>query len=393
VKRAAAVLLLALVACREPEPAAAPPAGPDDAAVADAYVYLLGRVLVLRQQRIDFEQRGFAWNRIVGTDPAEAWIAVDDQTCVELDVPEGKPGRYSTWQMLDGWGETVVNVNARTFPEHAHGRFALCLFGRAAPVPEGATRVDLVSRTARAIGRGAKFELRALGEPKVAAPVPVPIFANDALPKSELFERAAEILASEPDPNEGMEAVRAQVAEVEAFAKGGPANRERLDRAIVAQAWPALDELQRHPGPSGNGWTRPRAQGHYGADFAARTLANLIGPGLNTASELTPYGVADLDGGMFYLLAFPEGTLPSSPWTLSLDGKVVLDDRAPLGREKDGTLLVAFAPKLPPDVPKSNWIATAEGARYALTLRFFAPPKEIAAGAYFPPELVPQPRF
>ena len=66
---------------------------PDRQTLANAYVYLLGRALVIRQERIDLREPGFTYNAIrynpLGTanfanpnlDVAylEAWIAVDDR--------------------------------------------------------------------------------------------------------------------------------------------------------------------------------------------------------------------------------------------------------------------------------------------------------------------------
>src|SRR6187401_1449575 len=90
-----------------------------DQDISDAYIYLLGRELVLKQQRLDFEKEGFKWNQVIHREPggvawanpnldvaySEAWIAVDENTCVVLEIPEIKD-RYYTWQMLNGWGET-----------------------------------------------------------------------------------------------------------------------------------------------------------------------------------------------------------------------------------------------------------------------------------------------
>ena len=56
-----------------------------------SYIYLLGRLLVTRQQQLDFEE-GFKWNEIVHRKPgavdwpspnldvvySEAWVAVDE---------------------------------------------------------------------------------------------------------------------------------------------------------------------------------------------------------------------------------------------------------------------------------------------------------------------------
>src|SRR6185503_6798320 len=111
---------------------------PDRQALADAYVYLLGRALVIRQERMDLREPGFAYNTIrynpLGSanfvnpnlDVAylEAWVAVDDRRCVVLDIPEIED-RYYTAQLIDEWGEVIVNINERTFPSKPFGSFAL----------------------------------------------------------------------------------------------------------------------------------------------------------------------------------------------------------------------------------------------------------------------------
>ena len=70
--------------------------------VADAYVYLLGRALVVRQEQIDLEAHGVGYNAIFHNELAsasfvnpnfavtnsEAWIAVDDDTGVLFEIPE-----------------------------------------------------------------------------------------------------------------------------------------------------------------------------------------------------------------------------------------------------------------------------------------------------------------
>ena len=59
--------------------------------ISDSYIYVLSRLLVLRQQQLDF-QEGFQWNVLVHRKPgevqwpnpnldvaySEAWVAVDD---------------------------------------------------------------------------------------------------------------------------------------------------------------------------------------------------------------------------------------------------------------------------------------------------------------------------
>ena len=89
-------------------------AAPDDAAISDAYIYVLGRVLVIRQEHMDRGAAGFAYNAMkynpigeadwvnpnLDTAYIERWFAVDPDTPVIYEVPETK-GRYYTAQILD----------------------------------------------------------------------------------------------------------------------------------------------------------------------------------------------------------------------------------------------------------------------------------------------------
>ena len=101
---------------------------PTDAEVTDAWTYLYGRYLVLQQENYDIDVEKVGYNKIkynpLGSaqfvnpnlDVAylEAWIVVDADHAVILNVPEIK-GRYYTAQLLDGWGEVIANINERTF--------------------------------------------------------------------------------------------------------------------------------------------------------------------------------------------------------------------------------------------------------------------------------------
>src|SRR3954468_23608770 len=133
---AAITLLLAMAVGAS---AQAQPARIADQDISDAYIYLLGRLLVTRQQQLDF-QDGFKWNEIVHRKPgavdwpnpnldvaySEAWVAVDEASCTIVSVPKVE-GRYYTVQILNGWGETLANINDRVFPGRPSGEFALCL--------------------------------------------------------------------------------------------------------------------------------------------------------------------------------------------------------------------------------------------------------------------------
>ena len=126
-------------------------ASPDAQAITEAFIYLLGRVLVIRQERTDLKKAWGAFNAVKYNPPGsadfvnpdfdvaylEAWIAVDDQTPALLEVPK-ITGRYYTAQILDEWGEVIVNINERTFPSKPYGRFAIVAPGSNAPLPDGA---------------------------------------------------------------------------------------------------------------------------------------------------------------------------------------------------------------------------------------------------------------
>jgi len=190
-----------------------PPAKPDEKTLADAYTYLLGRALVIRQEHMDRRGAGFAFNAIkynpLGAadfvnpnfDVAyfEAWFAVDDRSPVLLEVPEIKD-RYYTAQILDEWGEVIVNINEWTFPSKPYGKFALVKPGFAGTIPIDAARIELHSSKAKMLGRveikgdpeGAvqlqhQFKATALG-PLITPPPAITMFDNTDLIGADIFD-------------------------------------------------------------------------------------------------------------------------------------------------------------------------------------------------------------
>src|SRR5262249_45247992 len=138
---------------------------PSDRDIADAYVYLLGRALVIRQEHMDLAEPGVSYNRIKynplgaadfvnpNLDVAylEAWFAVDERASVVLEVPEIRD-RYYTVELLDEWGEVIANINERTFPSQPHGRFALVAPGSNG-ASHGKARIELHSYKAKMLAR------------------------------------------------------------------------------------------------------------------------------------------------------------------------------------------------------------------------------------------------
>jgi hypothetical protein len=207
--------------------------GPSAEQVTEAWVYLFGRYLVIRQERIDLSEDGIDYNVlkhnpavVVGTDAgaaptfvnpnldvvySEAWIAVDASTPAILEIPAVPAGRYYTAQIVDEWAEITHNINERNFPDHPHGRYAICLAGSSPQIPEGCLRVDIPSSKAKLLTRvqlgddveGAvalqhRFSLSSTGSPDVTRPVPLPAFDNAHLPGGWVFEQQYLDAALEP---------------------------------------------------------------------------------------------------------------------------------------------------------------------------------------------------
>ena len=223
----------ALIGVAAPAIAQPPSVRIADQDIGNAYIYLLGRLLVTRQQQLDF-QEGFKWNELVHRKPgavdwpnpnldvaySEAWVAVDESSCTIVSVPKVE-GRYYTVHFLNGWGETIANINERLFPKRPFGEFAMCLSGATVAVPEGSTRIDLPVKYSRVLARvelGSdpdaaialqhQFKFRATGTPKLPDIPKMPIFDLEALPGVEAFEAAEIALDSERDINVGLDALQ-----------------------------------------------------------------------------------------------------------------------------------------------------------------------------------------
>jgi hypothetical protein len=137
----------------------------DEQIIADAYVYLIGRALVVRQEHLDVAAQGgynvAFHNRLgsaefvnpnLGVANTEAWIAVDDDTPVLLEIPKIE-GRYYTAQILDEWGETLTNIHERNYPLQPYGKFAFVAPGSRVVIPDDAVRIELRSQKAKMLAR------------------------------------------------------------------------------------------------------------------------------------------------------------------------------------------------------------------------------------------------
>ncbi|RJF85735.1 DUF1214 domain-containing protein [Sphingomonas cavernae] len=407
---------------------------PDDETITNAYVYLLARLLVIRQERVDREGEGFEYNKItynpLGTadfanpnfDVAylEAWFAVDERTPVILDVPE-ITGRYYTAQILDEWAEVIANINERKFPSKPFGKFALVAPGFQGSLPADATRIELHSRKAKLLGRvelkgdpdGAvtlqkSFKATPLGNPVILPPPFVKPFGNADLPGADIFQDIDARFSSAQDVAPNAAEMQQQVRAVTAYVASSQEAFDRVDKLIRKKAIPEfLEYTFTKASPYRNHWLVANAGGNFGVNFWGRAAANYAGIWTNQLSEVV-YIVATqdaegvtLDGSNDYVIHFPQDDLPSAVvnayWSVILVGvpdyRVVPNDLkrynfnsySPLQAEPDGALKIAMGPKPVVGIAESNWLPTPDGKPFSLTFRAYVPKDIVKKGEWAPP--------
>lgn len=432
-RRSGLLLMMAAVAASGISPAFAQ--RPDPQTLADAYVYLLGRALVVRQEQTDLKEPGVTYNAIkynpVGSadfvnpnlDVAylEAWIAVDDESPALLEVPEVKD-RYYTAQILDEWGEVITNINERNYPSHPHGKFVFVTPSSKAKIPVDAVRIELHSRKAKLLARvelktdpaGAvalqkRFKLSALGAPKIEPIPPMAAIDNKSLIGVELFDHADTVLASALDISPIAPQLQTKVRDIAALARD-PAQRQVLDKMIRERVVPQLLNFAvTKSGVFKNNWLGTLGTGNYGSNYWIRTSANLIGIWANTNDEVV-YFVATrdadgqpLNGANDYILEFSATNKPDAVvngyWSVILvdvpDYRVVknslnrfnFNSDSGLKNEANGSLKILISSKSNSSVPESNWLPSPDGKGFSLTLRTYVPKDIVKRGEWFPPSL------
>ena len=433
IKRIIGLLVMALVVAAVAPPVSAQ--SPDPQTVADAYVYLLGRALVVRQEQTDLKEPGVTYNAIkynpVGSadfvnpnlDVAylEAWIAVDDETPALLEVPEVK-GRYYTAQILDEWGEVITNINERNYPGHPYGKFAFVAPRSKAEIPADAVRIALHSRKAKLLARvelradpaGAvvlqkQFKLSELGTPKIEPIAPMASIGNKSLVGIELFDHVDAVLASALDVSPIAAQMQAKVRDIAALAKN-PVQRKALDKLIKEKVVPHfLNFAVTKSGAFKYNWLGTLGTGNYGSNYWIRTSANLVGIWANNNDEVI-YFVATrdadgepLNGANDYMLEFSAADKPDAVvngyWSVILvdvpDYRVVknplnrfnFNSDSGLKNEADGSMKILIASKHNSSVPESNWLPSPDGKGFSLTLRTYVPKDIVKRGEWFPPAL------
>lgn len=410
---------------------------PSNSEIVESYVYLLSRALVVRQEQMDFDGTGLEYNTIKYNEAGkadfvnpnldvaymEAWIAVDDKSAVIIEIPEIKD-RYYTVQLLDGWGEVIVNLNERNFPDHPFGRFALVLENAQVDIPEDALKVpvytDKIKMLARvelqddleaAVALQKQFQMSVIGTPVIAPTINFPNFTNQAPPQSNLFEYTEVFLQSSDEKMEN-DSIQTLTREIGHYLADHPESASRIDSVITKEALPKfINYAITEAGKFENGWLATLLAGNYDSNYWTRTAANFVGIWANKSEEVI-YFIASKDAngealgnGKSYSLTFPKESLPGDQvngfWSVILvdfpNYRVVenelnrfnFNNYSEFTYNPDGSLTLYIAPELQSDWPKSNWLPSPKEGLFNLTLRSYVPKENVLRGDWFPTGLAP----
>jgi len=410
---------------------------PDLETVADAYVYLLGRVLVIRQEHLDLDQTGADYN-VIRYDPLgstdganpnfdiaslEAWLAVDDRTPAVIEVPE-IINRYYTIQVIDEWGDVIANINPRTFPSHPHGTFVFVTPNAKVKASPDAARIVLRSNKAKVLARievrqdrdgvvrlQRRLAVASHNNPSIIPAPPLPTFGNRELLGVEIFEGAEHVLESALDTLPGAAALQQKVRVVARYAESGRAARQELEAVLREHVIPDfLAYASKESVASRNHWRTsyyPLRANTTTADYRLRTATNLGAIWTNLPDELVTFQTTRdatgrlLNGGSTYVMQFAPNECPGSvvggPWSMTLLtvpghrvipnplDRFLLNSHSALARERDGSLRIFVGPRLPEGAPVSNWLPSSDWKAFQLTLRAYIPHDVVKRGEWFPP--------
>jgi hypothetical protein len=258
---------------------------------------------------------------------SEAWIAVDEHTPAILEVPAVPSETYYTAQIVDEWAEITYNVNDRTFPEHPHGTFAICLAGSDPEIPAGAVRLDIPSGKAKLLARVQildnldqavasqhGFSLQSAGTPQVEPAIDIAMFTNTAH-RGRRCSRVRQALAA-PDRSGHGDEFAPRLKQIADFVASDPAHARQIDELVATTIFPGSIHAMTHMNEVGNGWRSTGNRTGFGSDYQFRAIANFGGIWWNSTTEVIYYPLqADQAGQLStgdhtYAIRFAAGESP-----------------------------------------------------------------------------------
>ncbi|EAC3456859.1 DUF1214 domain-containing protein [Listeria monocytogenes] len=412
--------------------------------VVNSYVYILGRYLVIRQEKIDLAEKNIGYNILKhniavtegsnGTTPtfvnpnlevvySEAWIAVDENTPVLLEIPKIPNNLYYTAQIVDEWAEIITNINRRNYPEHGFGTYAICLAGSTPKLPEGVlridipstkakilTRIEIGSNLAQAVNLQHQFTINSIGTPKVTPVVDIKMFSNKELPGAEIFDlKLLKKALAATDACPQKEVFHPMLEKIGELIEKSVTNFDEINMCIHQQAIPKFVHFLQNFGDAVNGWSSTRAYSNFGSDYWFRATANFGGIWWNSSVEAI-YNMLHVDadgitpnGSNEYTLHFEKAQLPElfvdGYWSATIYSKpaymLVPNDisrynlgyMSNLAYDSDGGLTLYISANKPADDKLSNWLPAPENQEFTIDLRMYLPKQDVLNGNWVVPAL------
>lgn len=341
-----------------------------------------------------------------------------------MNVPKIE-GRYYTAELLNGWGEVIVNINNRNFPKTPYGKFALVLKGTNPTIPADAVKIELPSEKAKMLARvelkgtpdiaqklQRQFTFTVPDGIKIAPPLTIPEFTPKAPIGGEIFDNVEEVIASYPDVMPKAKEFLDKAIAIEAYRKTDDKAKAHVDEIVKTKAIPVFLAGAKGFGTQKGGWSVSYAAGNFGDDILARDIINYGGLWANRKEEAVYFiGLIDskgqpLTGDKVYEIKFPKDALPDTAvdgfWSTTVysvpDYRVVdnklkrynLNNVSGLKKNPDGSLSIWLASSLPKGAIESNWLPTPAGKGFSINFRTYIPKKIVQDGKWFPAPIEPK---
>jgi hypothetical protein len=352
-----------------------------------------------------------------------------------VSVPD-TADRYYMLPMLDMWTDVFAVPGKRATGTKA-GHFAIVAPGWSGALPDGISRIDSPTGMVWIIGRTQTngpsdyeavhkiqdgYKLTRLSEwgktpsvaetkinPNVDMKTP-PMLQTDNMSADRFFAYGAELMKLNPphmtdnDMVARMKRIGINAGESFDPTKAAPQVQEAL-KGAAKDALKLMKEKQASIAPLINGWqVGVENMGVYGNSYFRRAAVAMVGLGANTPEDaIYPLTFVDsegkpLDSANKYVLRLKKDEIPpvDAFWSLTLydnDGfpvtnaikRQALGDRDKMNYATDGSLEIYVQTESPGKENEANWLPAPKSGPFNLTLRLYAPKREVLTGKWVPP--------
>jgi hypothetical protein len=364
---------------------------------------------------------------------SSAWLDLTEGPIIVSTADAGD--RFFMLPMLDMWTDVFAVPGKRTNGTGA-ANFGLVPLGWTGALPQGVERIDAPTPYVWIIGRtqtngvkdyeavhkvqdGYKITLLAdwgkaprTLEQKIDPSVDTktePLRQVNEMPAVDYFKYGAELM-KQNTPHATDWSTCARMKRI-GFEPGKSFDAGKISADVLARGAAAGLKLMQDKAPTiarvTNGWQmNTDTMGVYGNFYLKRAIVAMVGLGANQVDDaIYPLIVSDAEGKPVmaenkYVLHFGKDELPpvGAFWSLTLydaEGfqvanplnRFAIGDRDPLKFNNDGSLDLYIQNESPGPNKESNWLPAPKSGQLGLTLRLYAPERQVADGRWNPPAI------